>query len=61
MLNQLLVRLLARFHREEGQDLIEYALITTVISVAIITGLVVAGLTGAFQTWVDNVAAAING
>jgi Flp pilus assembly pilin Flp len=61
MLNQLLVRLVAWFHREEGQDLIEYALITAVISVAIITGLVVLGLTGAFQTWVDGVAAAING
>ena len=61
MLNEFLIRLLAWFHREEGQDLIEYALITAVISVPIITGLVVAGLPGAFQTWVDGVAAAING
>jgi len=47
------------FHREEGQDLIEYALITAVISVGIITGLVLLGLTGAFQGWVDGIAAAI--
>ena len=61
MLSTLLVHLVAWFHREEGQDLIEYALITAVISVPIITGLVVAGLPGAFQTWVENMAAAING
>jgi len=61
MFNRLFVRMLAWFHREEGQDLIEYALITALISVAIITGLVVAGLSGAFQDWVDGIAAAING
>jgi len=59
MLNELMLRVWAWFHREEGQDLIEYALITAVISVGIITGLVVAGLSGAFQDWVDNIAAAI--
>ena len=61
MLNQLLTRLLILFHGEEGQDLVEYALITVVIAIPIITGLIVAGLTGAFQAWVDGVAAAING
>lgn len=60
MLNTLLVRVLARFQREEGQDLIEYALITAVISVGIITGLVLLGLTGAFQGWVDGITAAIS-
>jgi Flp pilus assembly pilin Flp len=59
MLNELMLRVWDWFHREEGQDLIEYALITAVISVGIITGLVVAGLSGAFQDWVDNIAAAI--
>ena len=61
MLSKLFVRVLAWFQGEEGQDLIEYALITALISVAIITGLVVAGLSGAFQDWVDGIAAAING
>ena len=61
MLNQLLARLLTWFHQEEGQDLVEYALITVVISIPIITGLVLAGLPGAFQAWVDGVAAAMNG
>jgi Flp pilus assembly pilin Flp len=61
MFNRFLARMLAWLQREEGQDLIEYALITALISVAIITGLVVAGLSGAFQDWVDGIAAAING
>ena len=61
MLNQLLVRLLTWFHQEEGQDLVEYALITAVIAIPIIIGLVLVGLPGAFQAWVVGVAAAING
>ena len=60
MLRRLLRRLLAWFSREEAQDLIEYALVTGLISVAIVTGVIVAGLTGAFETWVTNIAAAIN-
>ncbi len=59
MLSELLLRVLARFQREEGQDLIEYALITAVISVGIITGLVLLGLSGAFQGWVDDITTAI--
>ena len=59
MLSRFFVRLLAWFHREEGQDLIEYALITAVLSVGIITGLVLLGLSDAFQGWVDNIAGAI--
>jgi len=61
MFDRLFVRLLTCFHREEGQDLIEYALITAVISVALITGLILVGLTGAFQGWVDGIAEAIGG
>jgi len=59
MFDRLFVRLLTCFHREEGQDMIEYALITAVISVALITGIILTGLGTAFQTWVDGVAAAI--
>ena len=59
MLNELLVRVLAWFHREEGQDLIEYALITAVISVGIIVGLILTPLGEAFQGWVDGIAAEI--
>ena len=60
MISQFLASLMTWFHREEGQDLIEYALITAVISVGIITGLVLLGLSGAFQGWVDGIAAAIS-
>ena len=59
MFDRLFVRLMTWFHREEGQDMIEYALITAVISVALITGIILTGLGTAFQTWVDGVAAAI--
>jgi Flp pilus assembly pilin Flp len=59
MLSKLFVRVLASFHREEGQDLIEYALVTAVISVGIIVGIIFTPLGTAFQTWVDNIAAEI--
>ena len=59
MLSELLLRVLARFQREEGQDLIEYALITAVISVGIIVGLILTPLGTAFQAWVDGIAAEI--
>ena len=59
MLSQLFVRVLARFQREEGQDMIEYALITAVISVALITGIILTGLGTAFQTWVTGLATAL--
>jgi Flp pilus assembly pilin Flp len=59
MFDRLFVRLLTWFQREEGQDLIEYALITAVISVGLITGLILTGLGTAFQGWVDGIAAAI--
>ena len=59
MFDRLFVRLLTCFQREEGQDMIEYALITAVISVALITGIILTGLGTAFQTWVNGIAAAI--
>jgi Flp pilus assembly pilin Flp len=54
MLSQFLARVLARFHREEGQDMIEYALIAAVIAIPIV--LVTVGiLDPAFQDWANNV------
>ena len=59
MLNQLLVRVLARFQREEGQDMIEYALIVAVLSVVIVVAAV--GLIDpAIKDWAGDVAAKIN-
>jgi Flp pilus assembly pilin Flp len=59
MLNELMLRVWAWFHREEGQDLIEYALVTALISVAIITAVALTPLGSAFDTWAQNVADAI--
>ena len=54
MLNQLLLRVLAWFQREEGQDMIEYALIAAVIAIPIV--LVTIGiLNPAFTGWAENV------
>lgn len=60
MLSGLFVRVLAWFHREEGQDLVEYALITFAISLAIVLA-VVGTLTGAFETWAGNLSDEITG
>jgi Flp pilus assembly pilin Flp len=60
MLSKLFVRVLAWFHREEGQDLVEYALITFAISLAIVLA-VVGTLTGAFETWAGNLSDEITG
>jgi Flp pilus assembly pilin Flp len=59
MLSELMLRVWAWFHREEGQDLIEYALVTALISVAIITAVALTPLGSAFDTWAQNVADAI--
>ena len=57
----MVVRVLARFHSEKGQDLIEYALVTALISVGIILTVVLTPLESAFGTWVTNIAADISG
>ena len=60
MLNELLVRVWTWFHREEGQDMIEYALIAAVISIPIV--LVAVGvLSPAFSNWAGDVATKIGG
>ena len=55
----MLRKLLALFHREEGQDLIEYALIVTGLSIAIIIAIVAGGIPAAFTTWAGEVVAKI--
>jgi len=60
MFDRLFVRLLTWFHREEGQDLIEYALVTALIAVGIIVTIVLTPLEEAFTTWVTNIGAEIS-
>ena len=60
MLSKLFVRVLAWSQGEEGQDLIEYALITMALSVAIIVAVVAGGIPSGFTTWATTVAAKIN-
>jgi Flp pilus assembly pilin Flp len=60
MLNELMLRVWAWFHREEGQDMIEYALIAAVIAIPIV--LVAVGiLDPAFEDWANNVKDKITG
>jgi len=59
-MSELFYKILALLHREEGQDMIEYALIAAVISIPIV--LVAIGLlTPAFQNWAGDVAGKIGG
>jgi Flp pilus assembly pilin Flp len=52
--------LMVRFVREdEGQDLIEYALLATVVSMAVFAGATLAG--GALNGWYTGIAGVING
>jgi len=60
MLDRLLAAVLARVCREEGQDMIEYALIGGLISVVIVAAATV-GLPEAFAAWAKYVAEAIPG
>ncbi len=46
---------------ERGQDMVEYGLITLVISMAIVFATVGTGLTGAFETWGNDVASCLGG
>ena len=55
MLSKLFVRVLAWSQGEEGQDLIEYALITMALSVAIIIAIVAGGIPTAFTTWAADI------
>jgi Flp pilus assembly pilin Flp len=55
MLRKLLVSVLARLHREEGQDMIEYALIAAVIAIPIVLATVFI-LDPAFTAWANDVA-----
>jgi len=57
---RLVIVLLAAFQPEGGQDMVEYALVTAVLSVAIVT-MVAAGLPGVFQEWANYIATAIPG
>lgn len=60
MFSKLFVSVLARFQGEEGQDLIEYALISAVLSLGIIAVIVIAGIPGAFEGWAGDIVASIN-
>jgi len=56
----MLRKLLAWFHDEKGQDLIEYALITAALSLGIIVVVTAAGIPGEFTGWATRVITAIN-
>jgi Flp pilus assembly pilin Flp len=60
MLHRLLAHVLTHVRREEGQDMIEYALIGGLISVAIVVAAAV-GLPEAFATWAEDMAGVIAG
>lgn len=48
---------LARFvGRQSGQDLVEYALVTIVVSATIAAVIAATGLVSAFGVWADNLA-----
>jgi pilus assembly protein Flp/PilA len=54
-MKQLIVRFI---HNDEGQDLIEYVLIGTLVSIAVVAG---AGLLGTnLNTWYNNLATWVN-
>jgi Flp pilus assembly pilin Flp len=59
VISELVRGLLARFHREEGQDLAEYVLLVGVV-VAIVVGAAFAAYEGAIQAAIQSVADAIN-
>jgi Flp pilus assembly pilin Flp len=59
LLLNLIQRLTARIQREEGQTIVEYALVLGGVSLVLITALVTAGLGDEFSTLVDNIAEAM--
>ena len=55
----MLWKLLAWFHDEKGQDLVEYAMIVAALSIAIIAAIILGGIPDQFETWAGSVADAI--
>jgi Flp pilus assembly pilin Flp len=45
---------------ERGQDMVEYALITVVVSIGIILAVLAAGIPEAFGTWGEGIAACVS-
>jgi Flp pilus assembly pilin Flp len=45
--------------RERGQDMVEYALITVLVSVGVVLAVWASGLFDGFGTWADNMVACI--
>jgi Flp pilus assembly pilin Flp len=56
LLNEALLRVMTWTRRDEGQTLVEYALIIALVSVAIVGALIAlrGGITGVFQDIVGN-------
>jgi Flp pilus assembly pilin Flp len=55
----LIQRLMARIQREDGQTIVEYALVLGGVSLVLIGALVAAGLDTEFETLVGNIADAM--
>ncbi len=62
MLSKLMVEVLMAqnwFQQEEGQDVVEYALLLGLVAIAAVLGLTAAG--GSIQTWWTNLSTTIAG
>jgi Flp pilus assembly pilin Flp len=55
----LIEALIARLQREEGQTVVEYAMVLGGVSVVLITALVATGLDGIFATLLDQIQTAM--
>ena len=57
MIRQLIVRLMALTARDDGQDMLEYALLTATIGLAGVAGidLISAAINGAYTSWDSGV------
>ena len=47
------------FHDEKGQDMVEYALIVSGLSILIIAAIALGGIPDAFTTWATDIAGRI--
>ena len=56
VIHALSARITSRMRREEGQTIVEYALVLGGVSLALIIALVAAGLDDSFATLVGNIA-----